>query len=60
MTDEDIKEMLLELLDNALEGINQQCCNPKVVSLDKENGRCTIEMDMVIIEDEEYVGFEGY
>lgn len=60
MTDDEIKRQLLELLDFALEGVNQSCCNPEVTSIDKERGRCTVELDLVIVEEDEYVGFEGY
>ena len=59
MCDEEIKRILLETLDFALDEVNQNCCNPKVLSLDKENGRCVIELDLHIDEEEDYVGFEG-
>lgn len=60
MTDEEIKTALLETLDSALESINQNCCNPKVISIDKQNGRCVIELNLVIIEEDGFAGFEGY
>ena len=60
MTDEEIKEGLLKILTDCLDGGNQSCCNPVVLKLDKENGRCTIEMDLVIVEEDKYAGFEGY
>lgn len=60
MTDEQIKESLVDLLEEGLRSINQGCCDPVVLSIDKENGRCVIELNLVIIEEDEFAGFEGY
>jgi len=60
MTDEEIKKALVDLLKDGLEGINQSCCNPKVISIDRANNRCTIELNLVIIEEDNFAGFEGY
>ncbi len=60
MTDEEIKNQLIENLVECLDGGNQGCCNPVVLSIDKENGRCIIEMDLVVVEEDKFAGFEGY
>lgn len=60
MTDEEIKKSLIQTLEDSLDGVNQSCCNPKVLSLDKTGNRCTIELDLHIVEEDNFAGFEGY
>ena len=60
MTEEEIKKQLISTIKLGLEGVNQSCCRPEVTNLDLDNKRVTIEFDLVVIENDNFVGFEGY
>lgn len=60
MTDEQIEKSVLEILEQCLESCNQDGSRPKVIAIDRDNGRVTIELNLVIVEEDEYAGFQGY
>lgn len=58
-TKEQIEEKLKDLLSEALESLNQE---DGIISLkyDEKNKECTVKMNVVIVEEDNYVGFAGY
>jgi hypothetical protein len=56
---EQVEKILKDLLDKALESLNQ---DGSIINLeyDEKNQECVIKMNVVIVEEDNYVGFAGY
>lgn len=60
MTDAgEIKASLTQLLDECLEGMNQEN-SFKVTGIDLNTMKLSVDFDIVIVEEDDYVGFAGY
>ncbi len=61
MTKEEKIEALLEMLNECLEGGNQECYGSlECLSFDEEKGEVVIKFPLVVIEEDNFVGFQGY
>ena len=58
-TKEEIEEQLYELLRDCLESGNQESAI-KSLEYDPEKNEAHIIMDVTIVEEDDYVGFDGY
>ena len=56
---EEIKRRLHDLLDECLEGLNQEG-SFEIKKIDLEKRKCTVEFDIIINKEDDYVGFAGY
>jgi len=60
MTKDEKIEALLSMLNECLESANEQCYDMEVLSFDEEKAEVVIKFPLVIIEEDNYVGFSGY
>jgi len=58
-TEAEIKERLEEVMNETLRSDNQDG-GQKITSIDLKNMKVTFELDIVIFEEDDYVGFQGY
>jgi hypothetical protein len=58
-TKEQVEKILKETLKECLSGINQES-GVKSVIYDAEKQECTVKLSVVIVEDDNFVGFSGY
>lgn len=58
-TKQKIEESLIDLLDDLLRGGNQE---GSIISLnyDEETELCTVVLSTHIVEEDDYIGFQGY
>ena len=58
-TKAEIEEKLKDLLNDCLSSANQ---DGTIISLelDKNRETCTVKLNVIIVEDDDYIGFNGY
>lgn len=59
ITEEIVKNKLTDLLNECLESMNQEY-SFKVKSVDLENMKMNVDFEIIIVEEDEYIGFQGY
>ena len=59
ITEEIVKYKLIGLLNECLESKNQEY-SFEVKSIDLKNRKINIDFDITIIEEDNYIGFQGY
>ena len=59
ITEQIVEDSLIEMLDGLLSRGNQEG-SFEVKKVDLENMKFTVEFNIVIVEDDNYIGFQGY
>ena len=59
-TKKQIKEKLLEQLDEALQSVNGEIVDKQIIDLDIKNKIITVKLNFNIVEEDDYIGFGFY
>ena len=59
LTEEDVKAVLTDLLNDCLSSANQEY-SFEVKKVDLDNMKFTVEFNIVTVPEDNYIGFQGY